>query len=229
MNALFLLTGLIAIILAGLNLRSLGNGLIFSVSVMGQHADMRKLLINIILFWVGTIAVVAPVLVIGWQISSALVGLSGVELKLASYVFSSLLMAWGLFNLYVYKVGPRRDAEGRLRQKMVNLSRSLGGVKEDLRFGVFNGLSVIASELGLLLGGIWLIQKGGGFGFMELSIVALAATSAIWLIFLCLMYGLNLSNVERFRKKHGPKVSFFCGLLGIFGSWLVLANSMGLL
>ncbi len=229
MNILFLIVGSISIILAGLNLRSLGNSLIFSVSVMGRHADMRKLLINVILFWLGTIVVVAPILYLGWQTSSYLVDLSGSELKMASYVFSSLFMAWGLFNLYVYKVGPRRDAEGRLRQKMVNLSRSVGDAKEDLTFGAFNGLSVIASELGLFLGGIWLIQKGGGFGFMELSLVTLAATSAIWLIFLCLLYGLNLSNVERFRKKHGPKISFLCGLIGIFGSWLILANSMGLL
>lgn len=229
MNILFLLVGSLSIILAGLNLRSLGNSIIFSVSVMGHHADMRKLLINIILFWLGTILVVAPVLYVGWQISSALVSLSGNELRLASYIFSSIFIAWGLFNLYVYKVGPRRDSEGRLRQKMVNLSRSVGGVKEDLTFGVFNGISVIASELGMFLGGIWLIQKGGGLGFMEVGLVTIAATSAIWLIFLCLLYGLNLSNVERFRKKHGPKVSFLCGLIGIFGSWLILANSMGLL
>ncbi|MDQ5914031.1 MAG: hypothetical protein QG623_650 [Patescibacteria group bacterium] len=228
MNILFLAIGSISIVLAGLNLRSLGNSVIFSVSVMGHHSDLRKLLANIVVFWLGTIFIVAPVLYSGWEASSYLVNLSGTELKLAAYVFSSFSMVWGLFNLYVYKVGPRRDSEGRLRTKIIVLSRSAGHFQKDFVFGLLNGLSVIFSEIGLFLGGIWLIQKGGGFGYMELVLVLLAATSVVWWIFLSLIYGLNLSDVERFRKSHGSKVSFICGLLGVSGSWLILANSIGI-
>ncbi len=229
MNSFFLIAGSITVILAGLNLRSLGNSVIFSVGVMGHHSDLRKLLANTIVFWVGTTLVVFPVLWIGWEISSAFLGMSGLSLRLASYLFSTLFMVWGLFNLYVYKVGPRRDSEGRLRTKIITLSRSAGHLQKDFVFGFMNGVSVVISEIGLFLGGIWLIQKGGGFGFLELSLVTFAATSAVWWIFIVLMYGLKLSDVERFRRAHGTKISYICGLLGVFGSWLILANSMGLL
>ena len=154
MQNIFIGTGILAIVLAGLNLRSLGNVLIFSVSVMGHHADMRKLLLNNIIFWIGTSLIVAPVLYFGWELSATLAAFNGVQLRLASYLFSSLFLAWGLFNLYVYKVGPRRDSEGRLRRKIVNLSRSAGRIEQDFVCGVFNGFSVLFSELGLFLGGI---------------------------------------------------------------------------
>lgn len=229
MNSFFIIFGSLAVILAGLNLRSLGNSVIFSVSVMGHHSDLRKFLVNIIIFWLGTVVVVLPVLYIGWELSARLIGLNGTELRLASYVFSTLFMVWGLFNLYVYKVGPRRDSEGRLRTKIITLSRSAGHFQKDFVFGLLNGVSVVASEIGLFLGGIWLIQKAGGFGFVELSLVTFAATSAVWWIFLVLLYGLKLSDVEKFRRTHGNKISYVCGLLGVFGSWLILANSMGLL
>lgn len=227
---LFLLFfGISAIVLAGLNLRSLGNSLIFSVSVLGKHADIRRMGLNSLIFWLGTTLVVAPALVVCWEISSKLVSLGGLEFRLAAYSVSTLLIIWGLFNLYVYKVGPRRDSEGRLRRKIINLSRSTGTITQDFIFGVFNGFSVIASEFGIFVGGIWLIQIAGGFGFAELGVVILAATSAIWVIYLSLLYGANLSVAERFRKSHGAKVSFVIGFLGVFGSWLVLAKSMGLI
>lgn len=221
--------GIAAIVAAGLNLRSLGNSLMFSVSVMGKHADMRKMAVNSLIFWLGTLLVVGPTLLIGWEVSSYLLGLGGVGLRLAAYGVSTLLMVWGLFNLYVYKVGPRRDSEGRLRRKIINLSRSTGTIFQDFVFGVFNGVSVMVSEFGIFIGGIWLIQISGGFGFAELGVVVLAATSAIWAIYLSLIYGANLSVAERFRKAHGAKISFVVGILGVFGSWLVLAKSMGLI
>jgi hypothetical protein len=221
--------GVLSVVLAGLNLRSLGNGVIFSVSVMGRHADMRKMGVNALIYWIGTSLVVAPAIFLCWSASSALLELSGVSLRLAAYGVSTLFMVWGLFNLYVYKVGPRRDSEGRLRRRIVNLSRSAGRIRTDFLFGIFSGVSIVLSELGIFIGGIWLIQVSGGFGFAELSIVILAATSAIWAIFASLLYGANLSVVERFRKKHGPKVSFVCGVFGVFGSWLILAKSMGLI
>ena len=123
MNSSLLILGVLLVFLAGLNLRSMGNALIFSVSVMGRHADMRRMLLNSIVFWLGTSLVVGPVLYVGWELSSAFAGLNGFELRLASYVFSTILLAWGLFNLYVYKVGPRRDSEGKLRRKIVKFSR----------------------------------------------------------------------------------------------------------
>lgn len=221
--------GITAIVLAGLNLRSLGNSLIFSVSVMGKHADMRRMGLNALVFWLGTTFVVGPALILCWQASSLLLGLGGVELRLAAYSISTLLLVWGLFNLYVYKVGPRRDSEGRLRRKIINLSRSTGTITRDFVFGIFNGFSVLASEFGIFVGGIWLVQIAGGFGFAELAVVILAATSAIWAIYLSLIYGANLSVAERFRKSHGAKVSYVVGFLGVFGSWLVLAKSMGLI
>lgn len=228
-NTFLLAFGVLAIVLAGLNLRSLGNSLIFSVSVMGKHADMRRMGLNSLIFWLGTTLIVGPALVLCWEVSSALLGLGGVGYRLAAYSVSTLLIVWGLFNLYVYKVGPRRDSEGRLRRKIINLSRSTGTVTRDFIFGIFNGFSVIASEFGIFVGGIWLIQTAGGFGFAELGVVILAATSAIWAIYLSLIYGANLSVAERFRKAHGAKVSFVIGFLGVFGSWLVLAKSMGLI
>lgn len=221
--------GVVIVLAASVNLRSLGNSLMFSVSVMGRHADMRKMAINCLVFWLGTLLVVAPAIGVCWQTSSWLLGLGGVGLRLAAYGVSTLLIVWGLFNLYVYKVGPRRDSEGRLRGKIINLSRSTGTIKKDFVFGIYNGLSVIAAEFGIFVGGIWLIQISGGFGFAELGIVTLAATSAIWAIYLSLIYGANLSVAERFRKAHGAKVSFVVGLLGVLGSWLVLAKSMGLI
>lgn len=229
MDGFLLGLGVCLVFLAGLNLRSMGNALIFSVSVMGKHADLRKLLLNSVIFWAGTMVVVAPVLYVGWEISFVLTGLSDSLVKAISYIVSSVLILWGLFNLYVYKVGPRRDSEGSLRRRIVSLSRSAGSVEKDFVFGVFNGLSILASELGLFLGGMWLMQRGGGFGFFELGIVLLSATILIWVVFLLLMYGYNLSDLEKFRKKHGSKVSFLCGLIGIFGSWVILANSMGLI
>jgi hypothetical protein len=229
MNGFLLSLGFLLVFLAGLNLRSMGNALIFSVSVMGRHADLRRLLLNSVVFWLGTSVVVAPVLYVGWEVCSFLMGLNGFELRLAAYVTSSVLLVWGLFNLYVYKVGPRRDSEGRLRVRIVKLSRSVGKFEEDFVFGVFNGLSVLASELGLFLGGIWLMQKGGGFGFLELGVVLLSATILIWVGFLFLSYGYKLSDLEKFRKRHGSKVSFLCGVLGVLGSWVILANSMGLI
>lgn len=230
MAGVFLLyLGIFSIILAGLNLRSLGNSLIFSVSVLGKHADMRRMGLNAFVFWLGTVAVVGPAIAICWQLSSWLLDFGGLELRLAAYSVSTMLMIWGLFNFYVYKVGPRRDSEGRLRRKIINLSRSTGTITRDLVFGVFNGLSVITAEFGIFVGGIWLIQIAGGFGFAELGVVILAATSAIWAIYLSLLYGANLSVAERFRKAHGAKVSFVIGFLGVFGSWLVLAKSMGLI
>ncbi len=229
MNGFLLSLGVLMVFLAGLNLRSMGNALIFSVSVMGHHADMRRLLLNNVIFWLGTSVVVAPILYVGWEASSALVGWNGLELRLASYVYSSVLLIWGLFNLYVYKVGPRRDSEGRLRMRIVKLSRLVGKAENDFLFGVFNGLSILVAELGLFLGGIWLMQKGGGFGFFELGVVWLSATVLIWVVFLFLLYGYKLSDLEKFRKKHGAKVSFLCGVLGVFGSWVILANSMGLI
>lgn len=228
-DAFLLYFGIAAIVLAGLNLRSLGNSLIFSVSVMGKHADMRRMGLNSLVFWLGTTLIVGPALILCWGISSLLLGLGGLELRLAAYGISTLLLVWGLFNLYVYKVGPRRDSEGRLRRKIINLSRSTGTVTRDFMFGVFNGFSVLASEFGIFVGGIWLIQIAGSFGFAELGVIILAATSAIWAIYLSLVYGANLSVAERFRKAHGAKVSFVIGFLGVFGSWLVLAKSMGLI
>ncbi|HRV76190.1 MAG: hypothetical protein H6799_00995 [Candidatus Nomurabacteria bacterium] len=230
MTDLFLLVlGVLAVVLAGVNLRSLGNSLIFSVSVLGKHADMRRMGINSLVFWLGTTLIVGPALVLCWQVSSALVSLGGLSYRLSAYSVSTLLIVWGLFNLYVYKVGPRRDSEGRLRSKIINLSRNTGTITQDFIFGMFNGFSVIASELGIFIGGIWLIQTAGGFGFAELGVVILAATSAIWAIYMSLLYGANLSVAERFRKAHGAKVSFVIGFLGVFGSWLVLAKSMGLI
>lgn len=228
-DSFLLYFGVLAILIAGVNLRSLGNSLMFSVSVMGKHADMRKMAVNALVFWLGTLLVVGPAMIACWQVSSLLLGLGGVGLRLAAYGVSTLLIIWGLFNLYVYKVGPRRDSEGRLRNKIINLSRSTGTITQDFVFGVFNGVSIIASEFGIFVGGIWLIQISGGFGFAELGIVILAATSAIWVIYLSLIYGANLSVAERFRKAHGAKVSFVVGILGVFGSWLVLAKSMGLI
>ena len=230
MTDLFLLIfGVLAVVLAGLNLRSLGNSLIFSVSVMGRHADMRRMALNSLAFWLGTTVIVGPAIVLAWQTSAALVSLGGIEYRLAAYSISTLLIIWGLFNLYVYKVGPRRDSEGRLRRKIINLSRATNTIPQDFVFGVFNGFSVVASEFGIFVGGIWLIQTAGGFGFAELGVTVLAATSAIWAIYMSLLYGANLSVAERFRKNHGAKVSFVVGFLGVFGSWLVLAKSMGLI
>ncbi len=229
MDLFLLVLGVLAVVLAGLNLRSLGNSLIFSVSVMGKHADMRRMALNCLVFWFGTTLVVGPALILCWQLLAALGDLGGVGFRLSAYSVSTLLIIWGLFNLYVYKVGPRRDSEGRLRRKIINLSRSTGTVSKDSLFGIFNGFSVLASEFGIFVGGIWLIQTAGGFGLVELGVTILAATSAIWAIYLSLLYGANLSVAERFRKAHGAKVSFIVGFLGVFGSWLVLAKSMGLI
>jgi hypothetical protein len=223
-----IIIGVLGVILAGLNLRALGNGVIFSVSVMGRHADIRRLGLNSLIYWLGTCLVVVPVILLCWQLSYELLSLGGLELRLASYFVSTIFLIWGLFNLYVYKVGPRRDSEGRLRKKIVSLSRSSGTLVNDLIFGFLNGLSVITSELGIFLGSIWLIQSVGGFGYLELILVIIAANSAIWAIFLSVLYGHNLSVVERFRKAHGAKVSFACGVLGVMGSWLILARSIAL-
>jgi hypothetical protein len=228
-DMVLILIGVIGVILAGLNLRALGNAVIFSVSVMGRHADMRQLGINSLLYWLGTCLVVFPAIIACWQLSYLLLSLGGLELRLASYFVSTVFLIWGLFNLYVYKVGPRRDSEGRLRKKIVTLSRSSGKIVNDLIFGAFNGISVVFSELGIFLGSVWLIQSTGGFGYLELGFVLLAATSAIWIIFLSSLYGFNLSAVERFRKTHGAKVSFACGVLGVLGSWLILAKSIALI
>ncbi len=229
MDLFLLLLGILAIVIAGLNLRSLGNSLIFSVSVMGKHANIRRMGLNSLIYWLGTVLVVSPAMVLCWQSSAALLSLGGFGYRLAAYGVSTLMVAWGLFNLYVYKVGPRRDSEGRLRNKIVNLSRSTGTLSQDLIFGIMSGISILISELGIFIGGIWLVQTAGGFGFFELSLVIVAASSSIWVIYMALLYGFNLGMIERFRKSHGPKVSFLVGFLGIFGSWLILAKSMGLI
>ena len=165
-DLIFLIGGALCMVLAGLNLRSLGNSLVFSVSVLGKHANMRRLGINALVYWLGTIAVVGPVVILAWQLVGYLWTLQGGDIRLSAYGISSLFMAWGLFNLYVYKVGPRTDSEGRLRSKMVALSRSAGKSRKDFMFGVFNGISVLLSEAGIIIGGIWLVQAGGGFGFV---------------------------------------------------------------
>lgn len=221
--------GVVCVLLAGINLRAIGNNLIFAVSVMGKHGDMRRLGLNSLIYWLGTLSILGPAIFAMWEFSSYLLSLSGYELRFAAYLVSTVFLIWAIFNFYVYKVGPRRDSEGRLRSRIVSLSRSSGKLGNDVIFGILNGVSILASEFGILLGGIWLIQSAGGFGYAELAVVVAGSTLAIWAIFGALLYGLNLSAIERFRKAHGSKVSFICGVCGVLGSWLIIATTLGVL
>src|SRR5687768_9504482 len=99
--------GILVIILAGINLRALGNGSMFAVSVMGHHANMRRFGLNALIYWMGTALVVVPAMFFFWELAGALLQTSGLELRLGAYAVSTICMASAIFNFYVFRVGPR--------------------------------------------------------------------------------------------------------------------------
>ena len=220
----------VALSLASLNLRTFGGSVIFSVAVLGKHSKIKKLGADGLFYWLGTVLVMAPfmlILSLGFGLMNEF--MSDGWFRMMQYVVSSLALTWAIFNFYVFKVGPRRDSEGALRQRMINMTRLAGTLKGNVGSGVLNGVSLIVSEGGLIAAVIWLLVVTSLAQWWLVLALALWVSSAIWWVFGSLVYGSRLHLVERFRKSYGPKISFLCGVGALFISWLILVRVLGLL
>ena len=74
--------------LGGLSSRTLSDGVVFSVGVLGRHGNIRKMSLNSLAYLIGVIIVIAPVV--------ALIGIgvrSLIDLQGRSYVVAALIVS----------------------------------------------------------------------------------------------------------------------------------------
>jgi len=219
--------------LGGLSSRTLSDGVVFSVGVLGRHGNIRKMSLNSLAYLIGVIIVIAPVVaLIGIGVRS-LIDLQGRSYVVAALIVSGLTMASSVINILVQRNGFSFIGESinknRLKRKRVSLSRSVGTFRSDLLFGLLSGGRIIWGELGVLIGGIWLLESISGFGITELVTACLLLSSFMVMVFMMLLYGMNVASLERLRKRFALRLSLAGASAGIIIAWSVVAFMMGII
>ena len=219
--------------LGGLNPRALSDGIVFSVGVLGGHASIRKMSLNALAYLLGILLIIVPVVVGVGVVVRGVIELSGRGYILAALIISMVSMVSSVVNIlrenHSSMTAVGAPVGGFLKKKRVSLSRSVGTFRTDLLFGLLSGGRIIVGELGALIGCIWLLESVGGFSLARLILACLLLSGFMVIIFMMLLYGVNVAELERLRKRFALKISLIGSLAGVMISWSVLAYMMGLI
>lgn len=232
MNILVLFSSFGALSLVVINSKAIRDVVTFSVAVLGGHSSLRRMLFNSFLFWLGQLVVLIPCLMfVGLGVEYGL-GLSGESYRIAGILVSTLCLINSSVILAAQKPSVIKKSKIRkswLEKRRVSISRSAGSIHGDLLFGSFFAAKLVLSSFGIILGSFWLVDLILNSWKSEVGLFVFVASSLIWLVVLLLSYGLNISEVERFRKNKGYFLGLAEGIFGVLCSWAIIAKLIGLL
>lgn len=223
MEIIYSIAAFILIMIPGVSGFYATNLLIYSVGAMGKHADIRKMGINSLIYWAGSLLAAILVMVPLWLLVSSLRvnnSSSWVWFVLASSAGLGLHAIVALAQ-YIYKTHVKfaqtSTKKNYLQKKLSSYSKSKSVLKRDFVFGFVNsGLSYLFN-LPVLIGAIVTVNLTSLSGTEHLSVLVLLLSSPVLILYFLMYFGVNLGGVERFRKKNSNNARLISGTL----SWTV--------
>ena len=74
-----------------------------------------------------------------------------------------------------------------------------------------------------------MLESISGFGITELVTACLLLSSFMVMVFMMLLYGMNVASLERLRKRFALRSSLAGASAGIIIAWSVVAFMMGII
>jgi hypothetical protein len=210
-------------LLMGLGVQSSrGVTLVFTES-LGRSNDLRRLFLDCLIFTVLHSALLLSLMIGVWWISSA----SLLGLEYLDYIFYAFCLLGAVSNLYAFRLGRSRSGKTILAKVIAAKRGMVGKFWGDVLVGLLMALESLTSNLGVILGLVWLSFRLTDSLQMTLALM-IGYGLYIMFMYSMLLSGVNVASLERMRKKNSPTVNFMVAGIGLGVCLLVLAMRLGL-